>query len=361
MFLNPDYRKIEEYIRAFWPDVGQSVLGDVMSYVANGVDIFHGNIECATEITTQFLKEERPFASDKSIQVNAPKIAQEQMRMFIPVIFPTGLDFTINTTVLAAMYRSAWTPAMRGVTDKMVDTFLEEYPDEAYMFNPESKRQRDWSFKLGDDGGVLFSPVVRLKEVDDDQGFVMPRFEDMHPVDLLHFMPEYMDNSICDIRTVVEISMATMGQDQRHRTVRRGTPSFTGNFYLPAVPKECDLESTALEYMQEWKNLKPRVPGTLFMVLAPYGAMVTYEKNGSFNAVAHEQVKRLCWCAQEEIYQICRKMRSALIEYRGGDSPLLQVFQPPCYQSGKCVEGDRYCGRDLRDRTSETYFPERRV
>lgn len=362
MFLEPNYDQINEYISFFWPEVSVRMRNKIIDYIAGGVNIFHKNIDQAVEFTRQFLVQERPFASEKIFQVDAlKKIAQEQMRMFISLIFPTGLDFTVNLTALAAMFRSAWTPPMRDITSKMAKAVLKNHPDISYMFDQSSRRTRDWSIDLLDNSGLLFSPEVIVEGIDNDQSFVMPRFEDMHPVDLLHFMPEYMDNSIQDIRSVVEISMATMGQDQRHRTVRRGKPSFTGNFYLPAIPKACGLDQHALSYMEAWKSLRDEVPGTLFMVLAPYGAMVTYKKRGSFNAVAHEQIKRLCWCAQEEIYQVCRKMRGEIIAKVGVDSPVLQIFEPPCYRSGKCVEGDRYCGRDLRVRTPETYFPERKV
>lgn len=362
MFLEPDYEAIRSYIKTFWPGVDESTLADVMSYVAEGVNIFHSNIAKATEVTTQLLKEERPFISGQSLEANAPKIAQEQMRMFISVIFPTGLDFTVNLTALAAIQRSGWTPGVRSFAEKAVGTVLEKHPELAFMFNLGSEQARDWSFPIGHGDSVLFSPKLALLGVDDDKDFVMPRLEDMHPVDLLHFMPEYMNNSVRDINTRVEISLATMGQDQRHRTVRRGQPFFTGNFYLPAVPEKCDLASVALSYVEMWKGLRGRVPETLFMILAPYGAMVSYEKKGSFNAVAHEQGKRLCWCAQEEIYNVGRLMRESIGDHFGSEgSPLLKIFEPPCFRTGKCVEGGRYCGRDLRDRNPDIYFPTRKV
>lgn len=364
MFSNPNYDEIEEYISTFWPDVKSDVLDRVMNYIIFGVRTYNLNIDRATEVARRFLKEERPFISEKSLDATAPKIAQEQLRMFIPAIFPTGLDFTVNTTVLSALYLSAWTPAMKKLTAQMVQSVLDEFPQLSFAFDSERRKGREYSFDSNIpliDRGIKDRPGLIVESIGEPSRFVMPSLEDMHPVDLLHFMPEYMNNSTQDIKTVVEVSFATMGQDQRHRTIRRSQPAFTGNFYLPAIPLECGLSLEAEKLRRLWISLGQVVPLTLMTVAAPYGAMVSYAKKGSYNAVAHEQIKRLCWCAQEEISEVGRMMRLQIDSDWNSPQPLMKIFQPPCYDTGKCVEGDRYCGRDLRVRTPETYFPKRRV
>ena len=171
----------------------------------------------------------------------------------------------------------------------------------------------------------------------------------MHPVDQLHFRPEMMDNSIGSIKTEVDLSLATMGQDQRHRTLRRGKPRFTGDFYLPPLLKELKLENKASEMMKKWIEFHDILPSSLWTVLAPYGAIVKYTKQGSFNALAHEQAKRLCWCAQEEIYHLSRTFRLQIIDRFGIDHKLISLFEEPaCYNTGICVEGGRFCGRDIK-------------
>ena len=166
-----------------------------------------------------------------------------------------------------------------------------------------------------------------------------------------------------EIATKIKISLAAMGQDQRHRTIRRSAPQFTGDFYLPPILRELGLEQEAISYLNEWKKIGRFAPETLVMILAPYGAMATYEKAGSFNAIAHEQGKRLCWCAQEEIYHLGKLQRLAIEEKFGKKHPLLNIFEPPCYRNGKCTEGDRYCGRDRSQklRNSDNYFPKRKI
>lgn len=363
MFLEPDFSKIEKYIDNFWPGLKSVDRKKIIAYIKKAVGIYHKNITEAAEISKEFLQAERPYINENSLAANAPKIAQEQMRMFIPVIFPTGFDYTINLTVLAAMHRIAWTPAMRFVVDRMVAEVLKKFPEISFMFNKDKKSQNDWSLKVSKISTVRIKhkPQHILLSVLGDKNFTELQNEKMHPVDLLHFDPRMMNNSVGEFKTQTEISIATMGQDQRHRTIRRGVPELTGAFYLPPILRKMKLEDEAKNIMQEWIKISKIIPETLAILLAPYGAMVKYEKVGTFNAVAHEQAKRLCWCAQEEIYHAGLLLRQGIEKKIGKNSKLLKMFEPPCYRNGRCAEGARYCGRDLKLRKSDKYFIVRKV
>ncbi|MDD2753073.1 MAG: FAD-dependent thymidylate synthase [Candidatus Portnoybacteria bacterium] len=361
MFLNPDFPSIEEYIRILWPDLPAESLKRVMDFAKNGVEIYHRHIEAATKLTAQTIAKERPNAPAKYIEANAPKIAQEQLRSFISAIFPTGFDHTFDLIGLVSLYKAAWTPGLMHLTQKMADLVLARHPEVAYMF---SRRGRTWSPNiLRIDSRVKFKPGLILANLGDIDGqIVLPEPEDMYPVDLLHFLPEYMDNNIHDVKTSVEISLACMGQDQRHRTIRRGKPVLTGNFYLPPVIAMLpNMAGIAKEYLYAWLDLAKSLPPTLSAAIAPYGAMVSYDKKGSLNAIFHEQGKRLCWCAQEEIYHLGRGLRQGIESIRGNKASLLSVLEPPCFKTGKCAEGARYCGRDIDLRKSGDYFSERKV
>lgn len=367
MFLVPDFARIENYIRTFWPEVKDVDIGRIMSYIRDGLRIYYAHIDEATDIAERFLRDERPYVSEKSLNVNSPKIAQEQMRMFIPVIFPTAVGYTIDLITLVSMYRVAWTPAMRYVVEKMAGKVLKRFPELDFMFEEKGDRE-DWALDIPVKPlvGVKFKPEVELLDIDGEDKFVVPNPKDMHPIDKLHFLPQMMDNSVGGLKLKIEVSVAIMGQDQRHRTIARGEPHFTGNFYLPPVAQECGLEPEAKYFLEKWIDISKELPKTLAMVLAPYGAMVTYEKKGSFNAVVHEQFKRLCWCAQEEIYHLGRALRLAIKEKTKDSSSLalallLRLFEPPCYHAGKCAEGKRSCGRDIAKRFSGDYSPERKV
>jgi len=360
MFLRPDFASIQSYISCLWPKISPSLLADVMGFVKGGVDIYQRNIDAVTQVVGELITKERPLASAKYIEQNAPKIAQEQLRMFISTIFPTGFDFTLDHIALASLYRTAWTPGLFNLTQQMADAVLELYPEISYMF---FRSGNDWAPSFNWNYDIKEEPGFSLKSLDDSDGVIIPETVDMYPIDSLHFMPQMMDNSVGGIKTEVEVSLACMGQDQRHRTIRRGQPIFTGNFYLPSAlrllphlirPAEKTLINwLAIAQKTDWPNLAAAI--------APYGAMVRYTKNGSFNAIFHEQNKRSCWCVQEEIYNAGRFLRLAVKKARGKDSPILQVLQPHCFKTGKCAEGVRYCGRDIRVRESGDYFPRRRV
>jgi len=155
----------------------------------------------------------------------------------------------------------------------------------------------------------------------------------------------------------VEISCATMGQDQRHRSIKRGEPVLTGAFYVPPLLKMAGLEKVAQEYMAEYANLKSQLSPDLMVSIAPYGAMVRYQKEASLNALMHEQEKRLCWCAQEEIFEVARQLREQL---KKSHPEVADRLAPPCWTGG-CREGVRFCGRQVNKNLVPDYFMRRRV
>jgi hypothetical protein len=356
MFSNPDFNGIKKYINDFWPQENDL---SILDYFKHSVEIYNGNIAKATEITAKFLKEERPFASEKYVQQNAPKIAQEQLRVFMPVIFPTGLVFTINLVTLLSMHGTAFSPVLKWVAGRMAEEVLKTFPALKFMFKEEvgSCKIKMWLDRFHSKE-ALYKPSFKLVNGLCERKIRIPGPNDAHPVDTLHFQPRFMDNSVINIDTRVKVSLATMGQDQRHRTIRRSLPLLTGDFYIPPVVRELGLDSEAKEVMANWESMSCHASESLRLILAPYGLMVEYDKSGSVNAVAHEQTKRTCFCAQEEIYHLSRFQRKA-IEDLSPRSNLLELFRPPCWKTGKCGEGSRYCGRDMKCKGD--YFPERRV
>lgn len=365
MFLEYNPSRVERYIRTAWPSLVDAQVEDVMSYVTAGINVFNQYLEPATAVAAKWLAEERPgLARDpEELHKTARKVAQEQLRNFISMIFPTGLFYTINLTALAAMHMSAWTPGVEQVTEKLVAFMGQKAPELKEVFDRLPRREQGWATPLSGDFSphVMHSPGLEILEIQGIEDYVPPRMEQMHPVDLLPFLPEMMPNAVGGITTQVTISSATMGQDQRHRTIARGTPAFTGGFYLAPILAELGLEGEAGNCILRWLEMTSHLPPTLVASIAPYGAMVTYKKRGSFNAIAHEQYKRLCWCAQEEIYNVGRLFREQITAMLSVDTPLLDIFQPNCYRTGVCAEGARQCGRIIATRKSGDYFPRRRV
>ncbi|MBU6371045.1 MAG: FAD-dependent thymidylate synthase [Patescibacteria group bacterium] len=344
MFADPDFAALEHYIREFWPEVGDAQVAGIMTYIRGAIEQYTGNLEAATALSKKHLIIERPKLPLPSVEANCAKIAQEQMRMFIPIIFPTGFDFTVNLSALVSLWASAWNPTMRAVTDLMRDLVLERFPEIAFMFAPELRvadADDPDGLPVGFVGECLVKPEYRLEHLVVGKRVVEPDPKDMHPIDLLHFKPKYMDNIRTTVTAEITLSCATMGQDQRHRTIERSKPAFVGFAYLPPLLAELGLGEKLRETMKRWAEISRVVPKSLATILAPYGAMVRYHKHGNLNALAHEMAKRCCWLAQEEIYHLGTQMREQVLRLH---PELHWVFAPPCVKDGGCGEGQRYCG-----------------
>ena len=118
------------------------------------------------------------------------------------------------------------------------------------------------------------------------------------------------------------------------------------------------LQDVALAFMQDYANLANKIDKTLLLAIAPYGVMVTYKKLSDLNGLMHEQEKRLCWSAQEEIYHASKALYDYLIQHNYKD--LADKLTPACYKKG-CIEGRRYCGRDIKKVKTDKSIPERKI
>lgn len=369
MYDEPNIDEIKQHLLKYFPDQNLDI---VLNFIQKGLDIYSRNKTSVTEIAEQNIAKERPYASEKYIKANAPKFAQEQLRMFISMIAPTALDYTINLSTLTALHRAAWTPEMRDVISKMVDIVTGKYPEISYMFDESVKSKINWTprykrnkflYLLDMKPKLKLKPDSKVKKVKYNEKSFSDNKLSRDMVDLLYFLPDCMDNTQNYVKTDIEISCATMGQDQRHRSIKRSEPVFTGNFYLPPLLKLAGLEKEATEYMKEFNKLLSNtgIDKNLITMIAPYGTMVRYTKSADMNALLHEQGKRTCWCAQEEIYHLGASLRGQLSRKIGDKSKLVQALSPHCFKDGKCCEGLRYCGRDIKKRLTENYFKNRQI
>lgn len=363
MYDEPNIEEIKNHLERYFP--GQDTKS-ALNFIQNGLDLYSNNKEKVTNIAADLIKKERPFASEKYINANASKFAQEQLRMFISMVAPTALDYTLNLSALTALYRVAWNPEMREVVQCMVNSVLEKHPEIEYMFNKDVKSNKNWHPEYININpskvDIKTRPEFNLLDVKYDEKTFNPNNNSKDTVDVLYFSPLTMNNSRQYVASEIEVSCgATMGQDQRHRSIKRDEPVFTGNFYLPPLLKQAGLEKEALNFTREFLSLANKIDLTMLTNIAPYGAMVKYKKTADLNALLHEQGKRTCWCAQEEIYHISTDLRSALSNKIGKDSKLVQALAPHCFKDGKCCEGTRYCGREIKERLIGDYFKDRQI
>ena len=352
MYDSPNMDEIRENLKVLYPDEN---IEKAVSFVQKGADIYQTQIGSLTDLAGRVIREERPLANDKYVEANSKKFAQEQLRVFISQAMPTALVTTVNVAALAALWRVAWSPEMRLITNKMKEEVLKVEPDISYMFDETKRSHEDWVPQMMfEKVQTKTAPECRLLAANIETGS-FPKMADS--VDILPFSPKAMGNNINRIKTEVEISTATMGQDQRHRSIKRGEPVLTGAFYVPPLLKMAGLEGQALEYMEEYAALKKELSPNLMLSIAPYGVMARYQKEASLNALMHEQEKRLCWCAQEEIFEVARQLREQL---KGSYPALADRLAPPCWMGG-CREGVRFCGRQVNKNLVPDYFVKRRV
>ena len=364
MYDNPDMADVRNTLETYYPGIQSRYITDACNFIENGLNIYADNKERITEMARDAIHRERPNAKDEYVESNAPKFAQEQLRMFVSMIAPTALDWTVDLATICAFYRTAWTPFMRDVMDKIATQIKTAHPDIAYMFPESGRSTQNWSPKFaGKYNGTKTRPKFRLLDYRYNQQDFAEN-ESCDTVDTLQFSPEYMDNSLMYVRASIHVDAgATMGQDQRHRSIKRSKPVFTGYFYLPPLLDRAGLKPVADSFMRDFYGMvkNPEFFRSMAMSIAPYGAMVQYEKHADLNALIHEQGKRTCWCAQEAIYHLACDLRRALAEKIGEHAFVLDYLTPPCLSMGKCVEGPRYCGRDLQNETLEKYFRDRQI
>ena len=361
MFQKPEKilkEEIEDYL-GYWPEIKVGQKKKIISYCLRGLKIFKENHQKVTELARKILSIERPFLSPESLEKTAAKVAQEQLRMFIPIVFPTALTYTIDLITLAALQRVAWAPELRDLAMQMISKVLEEFPELEFLFEWDMDKNKDWAPDLlSQRRKILTEPKLNLLKV---QSYAKPNLSfngKKEILDLLPFSPSSMDHNLIELVMELNVSLATFGQEQRHRTLHRGTPKFTGAFYLPPLLRKVGLGPTAKTILDNWLGFYGHLPKTLWALLAPYGAVVKYKEIGNLNAVLHQQSERLCWLAQEEIYNLGIQLRKAL--KIGGRGQLAKILAPPCF-TGVCPEGKRYCGRDLSAEAKKQFFPKREV
>jgi len=366
MYENPDMADVRNTLETYYPDIPQKNITWACKVIERGLNIYADNKDRVTELARDQIRLERPKASDKYIENNAPKFAQEQLRGFVSMIAPTALDWTVDLATICAFYRTAWTPFMRDVMDKIATQIQIAHPDIAYMFPESGRSTQNWSPKFaGKYNGTKTRPEFQLLDYKYDDGLFAEN-QSRDTVDTLQFSPEYMDNSLMYVRESIHVDAgATMGQDQRHRSIKRSKPVFTGYFYLPPLLDKAGLKKDADAFMRDFYHVvrTSTNPRTFAMSIAPYGAMVQYEKHADLNALIHEQGKRTCWCAQEAIYHLACDLRRELEERIGSDAAVLKYLTPPCLSMGHCVEGVRYCGRNIEEdkKNLVNYFRDRQI
>ena len=157
-----------------------------------------------------------------------------------------------------------------------------------------------------------------------------------------------------------KISHTADSQDQRHRMVPGSRPilacqfvSGRPDYITPALIKACPeaealyVETMARTWMAIEDLLNAGVPQEHALYLLPNAFPIRFEESGDLLHFHHKWVQRLCYTAQEEIWNTSR---DEVQQVEAKFPELGRYLRAPCWvrsqahESPFCPEGDRFCG-----------------
>jgi hypothetical protein len=343
---------IDSYVRGFIKDYlhVSNYHDKIVDWVVSGFRFFNNELSKVSDIAEIAMASERPNYT-RNRRSMAERIAQEQLRCVISTIVPTGLQYTINILALASMCKAAWNSPLKYLTKKMLDTAIVDprlrdlYGDilsdnTTYLWSPKILKHKC---------DIIESPIVKLISCPPDYVLTkIGRYKKFHDrIDLTQFHPDanLIDKAYTsDIESELSVSVATFGQDQRHRSISRSNPEITGDFYIPPLLRNNQRYTEFIsEHMDKYLGLCRDVGVQNMLHFIPYGAVVKYIRKADTRGWFHSQRKRLCFNAQEEISKVSE------LELKQMPKIIFKYVSEPCCGDG-CIEGNRYCGRDLVDK-----------
>ncbi|MBI4354585.1 MAG: FAD-dependent thymidylate synthase [Candidatus Omnitrophica bacterium] len=157
-----------------------------------------------------------------------------------------------------------------------------------------------------------------------------------------------------------KLSHTADSQDQRHRMVPASRPILATHFVEGrpdyVVPALIKATPSANEFYGEVMTETWRAIGQLLdlgvshefaLYLLPNAFPIRFEESGDLLHFHHKWVQRLCYTAQEEIWNSCRE---EVLQVTERFPDIGRSIQAPCWPRSQagitpyCPEGDRFCG-----------------
>ena len=164
----------------------------------------------------------------------------------------------------------------------------------------------------------------------------------------------YLDEAILgSFNSYIKLSLSADAQNQRHRRSLAVRPKlesiYKRDFYMPKICESVkSLYIQAVEYSYDFFENQRE---TLGFSEAAYALLNAHNieiiEHNDFQEFAHKAQMRLCYNAQEEIFDI---VYARIEELKKAGVKAADKFMPPCalrYEEGikpVCPEGDRFCG-----------------
>ena len=157
-----------------------------------------------------------------------------------------------------------------------------------------------------------------------------------------------------------KLSHTADSQDQRHRMVPASRPILSCHFisarpdYIlpPLIAASAEAEAEYRRIMAiTWRAIEQLlnlgVSKEFALYLLPNAFPIRFEESGDLLHFHHKWVQRLCYTAQEEIWNACR---DEVLQVQRQFPDIGRYLQAPCWPRARarvspvCPEGDRFCG-----------------
>jgi flavin-dependent thymidylate synthase len=285
-------------------------------------------------------------------QHNTKKKAQEMARYLLPVGMKAHLYHTINV-VTALRYLNAVNFLPESVTE--AKEFANKLESEMLRIDSNLKPL----IEFAKNQKAVF-PKINMDKYRSDKNvkvfdIVNHEFEmNENYAGVLRESNLFLDESLLGgFNSYIKLSFSADAQNQRHRRSPAVRPAvkdiYKRDFYIPPIIKDNLLDEyrEAINYSYEFFEEESKNIGFGEAIYALTNAHnIEILEKDDFNEFTHKAQMRLCYNAQQEIFDIVYEQIKQL-EENGVNT---DNFLPPCavrYKEGirpYCPEGDRFCG-----------------
>lgn len=292
----------------------------------------------------------------------ATKKAQEMARYLLPMGMSAYLYHTIN--IITALRYIAGVKALPEAKDEgemfasLLETILLDIDPSLQPLIEEAKKA-----KVVFPRGKIIQEVKAREMIDDHRtkvyGIVEPEAFEINDNygDVLRLSQLYPDGGVMGgFSAYIRLSLAADAQNQRHRRSVAVRPPldeiYTPSYYTPPIiAQHPEIADFYHESCQEAYRFFEQQVETLGFGEAVYALPNAHEieilERNDFAAFHHKAQMRLCYNAQQEIYDIVYEQVQQLRDHHVANA---QTFLPPCSVRQElgihpiCPEGDRFCG-----------------
>jgi flavin-dependent thymidylate synthase len=288
----------------------------------------------------------------------AKKRAQEFARYLLPLGMNAHLYHTVN--VITALRYIAAAPFVPEATNEAVE-FAEKLEQEMLKIDEGLKPLIDFAKKQK----AVF-PEIDIEKIKQKHNIKNEKVKVFDIVDydfelnenyagVLRLSNIFLDESILGgFNSYIKLSLSADAQNQRHRRSPAVRPKlediYRRDFYIPPVIEKSvkDIYIKAVEKSYDFFESQREILGFSEAAYALLNAHnIEIVEHDDFNAFVHKAQMRLCYNAQEEIFDITYEQVKQL---KKAGVKAADNFLPPCSiraaQNIKpvCPEGERFCG-----------------